>query len=126
MIYTTYRSNVKKIPIKDNTKIILVYRYGAPIVREDVIELRDVGPTGELLKEYQNNKNWDEYKIKYIDQLYNNPFSIRQFRKLILLARECDLILVCYEKDYLHCHRSLLAREIEYNIDIKYIGEWKG
>lgn len=126
MIYTTYRANVKKIPIKENTKIVLIYRYGAPINRSDVIEFRDIGPVGYLLKEYQNDKNWDEYKIKFIDQLYNNPFSIRQFRKLIQLAEKYDIILVCYEKDHLICHRSIVAQEIEFQTGIKYIGEWKG
>jgi uncharacterized protein YeaO (DUF488 family) len=127
MIYTSYRSNVKNIPIKEDTKIILVYRYGPPIEnRSDIIQYRDLGPTAQLFTDYSRYKNWADYKIKYIDQLYNNAFSNRQFGKLIEMAKNYNVILICYEKDYLHCHRSLLATELQYSTDIKYIGEWKG
>lgn len=126
MIYTSYKSNVKNIPIRDDTKIILVYRYGSTIRRNDIIHFQDLGPVNSLLTEYKNDKNWSKYRKKYIDQLYNNSFTCRKLNRLIDIVNQYNVILICYEKDHLHCHRSLLARELHNITGIKYIGEWQG
>ena len=125
MIYTSYRSNIKNIPINENVKIVTVYRSGRVPNRDDIVILRDLGPTLYLRGRYKKNKDWSYYEKEYMYQLYNNTFTKIQMLRLIDIVKRYDVILICCEEDSQYCHRRLLADELQYITDIKYYGEWK-
>lgn len=126
MIYTSAKSNIKNIPNNDDTRIILVHRFGNHSTnRDDVIKMADLGPTPYLFKRYKNNElSWDVFKEKYITQLYNNTFTKRQLNELIKLMENYNVILICYESDYRECHRKILAEVLQDITCINYNGEW--
>lgn len=70
-------------------------------------------PTWEMIK---RNYGYDEY-IKYLNK--NNVKAEDVYKKYK------DKTLLCYEKNYLDCHRSYIAKWLkkELNIDVIEIGQ---
>ena len=67
---------------------------------------KDLAPSIETLLLYKNNNNWEEYKENFLKEMENN----KTLEKLLKsLQNDKNYALICYEKDFLHCHRSLIA-----------------
>ena len=107
----SYYSNVRKIP--ESFRLVSISSYCPPIegVHKDrVIRLNSLAPSKEILTEYQNTKDWDKFVKDFNEYTYRNK-EFAQGIKVIKerLRRNEDVCLLCFEKDYTRCHRSLVA-----------------
>lgn len=57
--------------------------------------------------------DWNEYKRRYRDEILAalNPDDV--LRDLGAEGADCDIVLLCFEKDRSHCHRGLVAEWLE-------------
>ena len=124
MIYTSYLANVKKLPT--NMKKILVIRWKPRnTMNPEKYNLEwwpQLAPSELLLSKYKDNSiDWHQYREMFIEESYTNVMFIDALEQIIELCKTQDICLICYEKNDLECHRSLI-REIlkqKYNIDSK-------
>lgn len=64
---------------------------------------------------------WKIYKSNYLYSLTEKSFVWME--KRAQEAKSGNILLVCFERDAGHCHRRLLAQEIERRFGAKYEGE---
>ena len=117
MVYTSYLANVKKLPNNKNTKKILVTRWKP----RNTIDLNkynlewwpQLAPSELLLSKYKDGSvNWQEYREWYLEDAERNAMFMDALEQIMELDQEGkDIFLICYEKNDLECHRSIL-REI--------------
>ena len=113
-LYTTYLSNIKKVP--DSCKIAIIMRFPPFLPKDgDIIHCPELSPKGKLLNEYKSNKDFDAFKDSLWKQWESNEEGAMDTLKLIEEALEYnDVCLVCCEKDYNECHRSFLGKYYEF------------
>ena len=71
------------------------------------ITLKDLQPTAKMLSEYKSGKiTWDQYTVQYNRILSGSKWLLV---KLVEMAKEDDVVLICYEKVDDNCHRTLIA-----------------
>jgi hypothetical protein len=75
----------------------------------------------EIVTDMYNN--WEEYVEAFYKQFNSDDLIKEKYNKLMKsLKSGKDFALICYEKDYIHCHRYLLAQKfIEQGIEWKEI-----
>lgn len=71
-----------------------------------------LAPSWELLSAYRNGASWDYYEVHYNKQLAElNPHTVfEELKELALTYNKKVIVLVCYEKSDIHCHRRLVAK----------------
>jgi uncharacterized protein (DUF488 family) len=74
----------------------------------DYIWTPQISPLGDLLNKYKFNKDWEKFRMGYILFLDKNK---KLFNDWVLLLKDNDCLL-CYEKYFMRCHRSLLVEKI--------------
>lgn len=132
LLYTTYMSNIRNIPNDKNTVCILVTRWKPRNISSknfefDITWKPNLGPSEILLTRWKSgNMSWSEYRQIYLQDAKNNKVFINELveiKKLLSLGK--DVFLVCYEKDHINCHRSILREIFKHNnIESKeYIGD---
>lgn len=73
--------------------------------------MKELAPSKALLLAYKNNHDWSyytkqfTYEMQHRKDLYDKINSLNKY-----LKKGNNVCLICYEKDYLHCHRYLLAQ----------------
>jgi len=84
-----------------------------------------VAPSQKLLADAKAAKiGWQEYKENYLADLRSSEDAYEWMKKVAKETKNLDVILVCFEKDATHCHRTLLAEEIAITFpDIQIKGE---
>jgi len=83
----------------------------------------EVAPTEWLLSEIKSGRmSWEIYADWYHGQLTSSAGQI-WMEKRAEEARVGNILLVCYEKNSMHCHRRLLAEEIARRFNVEYKGE---
>lgn len=112
MLYTTYFAKMNEIP-EDCIKLI-VTRYPPKWLdisehKNTIIE-KHLSPFPPILAKYKTTGNWDEYVAEFTDQMdmvvtWN---ALKRVENMLKVGR--DVCLICYEKDYTRCHRSILGR----------------
>ncbi len=113
---------------------ILIARIGERIQDNYDYWFPDAGPTKELLYDFKygsggrhdnNNKiGWEEYALKYLEQLKNNPESQKAVTEILeIAANNYKIVLTCYCKDEKHCHRTLLKEYLESKLKEKLTKE---
>lgn len=124
MIYTSYLANVKKLPT-DMKKILVIRWKPRNTMNPEKYNLEwwpQLAPSELLLSKYKDNSiDWHQYREMFIEESYTNVMFIDALEQIIELSKTQDICLICYEKNDLECHRSLI-REIlkqKYNIDSK-------
>lgn len=121
MIYTTYLSNLKNLPNDDTTKKFLITRWKPrntiDVKKYNIEWAPQLAPTELTLAKYKDGSiDWKEYRQKYIDESFDNPFFIDGLKEIIDLNNEgYTIFLICYEKNDIICHRSILREILEYN-----------
>ncbi len=121
MIYTTYLSNLKNLPNDDTTKKFLITRWKPRntinVKKYNIEWAPQLAPTELTLAKYKDGSiDWKEYRQKYIDESFDNPFFIDGLKEIIDLNNEgYTIFLICYEKNDIICHRSILREILEYN-----------
>lgn len=128
MLYTTYFSQLDKIP--QNAIKLVVTRY-APrdfnmLKYEKLHIVSDLGPSPMLLKQYNSTdkqyNDWIEFKTSFINEINSRDDIQHNINKIIkAITKGLDVYLICYERNYNRCHRTILA---EY-ISNKTGYEWK-
>ena len=73
----------------------------------------EVSPTKELLLLLKNGRiSWEEHAQNYLIDLRGSDDALQWMFETAMDAKDHEVILVCFEKDTKHCHRTLLAQEI--------------
>lgn len=116
MLLTSYFGNLKKVP-EDYTKLIIT-RF--PPKWLDVNKYpkmylcQELSPYPYFLLQYKKDNDWEKYVEKFTKQMNRPKSDCNRYLGLIerYLKRGDKICLVCYEKDYEHCHRYLIAKEL--------------
>lgn len=119
-LYTTYLSNMKKIPSGTLTAVIMRMPPMSIQKMENVIHVPELSPTVDVLKAYKANGDWDTFVDKFNDQMYNNKETAEYLNFLMEGLDYNDVVIVCCEKDSNQCHRSLIAKYLN---DLGYESE---
>lgn len=115
-LYTTYLSNLKNLDTSDAI-VAIVMRFPPFIPKEksNMIHIPELSPTGELLLEYKENKDFDSFKDKLWEQWNSSEESTLRLKQIeYALDNSNDVYLVCCEKDYNECHRKILGEHFEF------------
>lgn len=86
----------------------------------------EVAPSKELLALAKGGKiSWGEYAQNYLMDLKDSEEAFEWMFKVAKRTKNHDVVLICYEKDASHCHRTLLASEMarQFKGLIEYKGE---
>ena len=85
----------------------------------------EVAPSKALLFLGKNGKiSWQEYAQNYLMDIRDSADAYNWMFVAAEDAKHLEVILVCFEKDANHCHRTLLANEIVRTFsDVDYKGE---
>lgn len=115
MLKESYIGNWRKIP-KDAIKI----RVARPHVLSPSQKLLSDYKTYEKTyfkrcgdKKFARERAWTmtNYKIRYEREIMSNPKAVEELYRIRDLAKEQDVYLLCYEKDF-PCHRFILLEII--------------
>ncbi len=93
---------------------VLITRYYPRGVKKDRFDrwAKELSPSRELLAEYRGGqKDWDQFRASFIEELRASPESLQALRSLFSLSNDHDVTLLCYEKEGQPCHR-LVVRDI--------------
>ena len=116
MIYTTYFAKVRKLPA--GIVPISIARFPPKDVR--VSEYKRLAPGTELLMAYKATGDWAAFVATYDSTVLAKLDPHKTVKELGELARGHDFALVCFEKDYARCHRTLVAEWLKTNgYDVK-------
>jgi len=148
-IYTSYLARLKADP-KMPEKIGACFVY---IVTTRVAENRAVAPDWDFLNKYKamvdcehctaseardpntcdpcHEKAWAGYEEAYLNKIQKLPEARRWIQRRSSEAIINNILLVCLEKNSIHCHRRLLAEEIARFVNpeingkhAEYRGDW--
>jgi uncharacterized protein YeaO (DUF488 family) len=100
---------------KSDGKRILVMRLWPRGVRKESVDLwlKDVGTSRELIKEWKAGKlRWPQYGKRYRADM-QGELQRKLVKEIARYAREGPITLLCSCKDFSHCHRSLLKKMVE-------------
>jgi len=116
MLYTTYFSKMNKL--SDNVKKLAITRFPPksfnPNKYPNTYVVKDLAPYAEILLDYKKDNDWGRYIERFNLQMQKDEKMIVCLDKLYLkLSQGKDYALICYEKDYIHCHRYLIAKYLE-------------
>jgi uncharacterized protein (DUF488 family) len=67
---------------------------------------RSLGAPKAIRKKLRNDGNWDDYRRVYNQKLHENR---KVLEELAYKARTESVCLLCFERNYLECHRSLIT-----------------
>jgi uncharacterized protein YeaO (DUF488 family) len=124
MLYTTYLSNIKNLPDNEDVVKILITRFRPTTTfnpkKYNLIWRPSLAPSEYIFARYKDGlMNWQEFREEYIEQASTSSEFEKSFYEIKeYLDEGKDVFLICYEKDDLQCHRSIL-REIFNCNDIK-------
>ena len=124
MLYTTYFSKMNKLP-KDCINLIIT-RFPPKWLDvnklDKTIVIKKLSPYESTLLQYKKDNDWDKYVVNFTKQMKNGADMITTLEKIAKQVSDGkDIALICYEKDYIHCHRYLLAQKLKDDYGI----EWK-
>lgn len=117
MLYTTYLSNVKNLPDNEDVVKILITRFRPTSTfkpeKYNLIWRPPLAPSEHLFARYkEGTMSWSEFRETYIEQASTSKEFEKSFYEIKKYIEEGkDVFLICYEKDDMQCHRSIL-REI--------------
>jgi len=95
----------------------------------------EVAPEEKFLKSYKKmwkiytskedrKELWEQYEEGYHTQIGLSHKARDWMKRVAEESLFRDVILVCFEKDHIHCHRYLLANEIvRRHPEVNYVGE---
>ena len=111
MLYTSYFSNIKKLP-KDIIPISIAAK--APSWYNGY-EYKVLAPSFSIFKEYKETLNEEQYVSRYSYEILRklNPHYIA--RDLLKLSNNKSFALICYEKPDKFCHRHLVSFWLTFN-----------
>ncbi|NRB75051.1 MAG: DUF488 domain-containing protein [Verrucomicrobiales bacterium] len=75
------------------------------------VHYRSLGAPKALRTELIETKSWSNYVAKYREQVLKHRKE--EVDELVDLTEKETISLLCFERDPMECHRSLVAREME-------------
>lgn len=116
MLYTTYFSKINKLP--EGVIKLIITRFPPTWLEitkdKNMYLVKEFSPYQETLLDYKKTNDWGTYVIKFKEQMNTDENMKKYLNKLLhSLQQGKDYALVCYEKGYTHCYRSLLAKWFE-------------
>lgn len=111
-IRTGYYANLKAY--KESGYTLVSISRTMPKLEEDIKVLSLLAPSQQLLNRRKSGEyNWVDYEYHYrkeIESAKITPeFIIQILSSLVFLEQTNGIVLLCYEKDHMKCHRSILA-----------------
>jgi len=82
------------------------------IMRKDFNHI--LSPSWSLVKRYEKGRDWEQYKIDFLKEIYSQPEAIAKLVELKNIAKEKLLFLICFEKSYIQCHRRIVKWLMEH------------
>ena len=105
-ILTSYFAKIPKMDRRISEPISIARFTPKWYIGEKCLEL---APSAETLLAYKEDGDWENFRSRYLEELRHvNPHEVH--RKLKELGRSKNVVLVCFEKDYFKCHRSICAK----------------
>ncbi|MEM0134932.1 MAG: DUF488 family protein [Thermoplasmatales archaeon] len=95
---------------------VLITRYYPRGVKKDNFDiwLRSLSPSPELLKRYKNGmESWGDFELHFANEINNNSESNKGLENILMLAKESNVTLLCYEKRDHNCHRYLVMEMLK-------------
>lgn len=106
MIYTSYFANLKNIP-DTITPVAICAKVPKWFTG---ICYRALAPSYDILMNYKNSGDFDNYTDRYRNEILSTLDPESVVKKLMYLSGNEDIVLLCYEKDFSQCHRSLVSK----------------
>ena len=114
-VFTTYFAKLRKL---DNNLVpIAIVRYSPKWYDGKLYQT--LAPKAETLLDYKYYSDGDlkKFKREYLEQLERlDPEEV--LNDLETLSHGKDVVLVCFENAYTHCHRSICANWLRDNLGI--------
>jgi len=115
MLYTTYLARVKRIP--EGVKKLFVVRIPPKHFNfeenKDIRHVPELSPTKTLLMHYKESEDWSYYTRRFKKEMETRADMKKALEELETdLKNGQDVCLICFEKDYKHCHRYLIAEKM--------------
>lgn len=79
----------------------------------DYVHLPDLGSPKEIRDKVKKTKDYDSFFAAMEKHLAGQADTLKEACNL---ARQTPCCLLCFEKDWRHCHRSLVAKKIKAKI----------
>lgn len=116
MIYTTYFHKIGKLP--DNCIKLIVTRFPPKWLDinkyPNTLIVKGLSPSKELLLNYKEDNDWEKFVEGFKYEMKHREDMVEFLEEICkILNKEVDVCFICYEKDYAHCHRSLLGQYFE-------------
>jgi uncharacterized protein (DUF488 family) len=76
----------------------------------EYIHMRELGAPREVRHNLRNNGDWEEYRQEYelvLDRVEDSLYEIKE------LSQQLKVVLLCFERDYTTCHRSLITTRMQ-------------
>lgn len=89
------------------------------------VHLVHLGCPKPVRDQYKADKDWAAYTVGFMRHLEGQHDAVTE---LALLSAHANACLVCFERDYNFCHRSMVANAVakEASIPVKHLGVKKG
>lgn len=114
-VYTTYLARMKKIYLDIPGFFIARHLPPYGLGNSPLLHTPSLAPSGDLLQAYKADLDWNKYVARFtLEMLRRSDMKEAMKQVGLLLKGGSDVLLVCYEKDYTKCHRSLIARHFQY------------
>ena len=121
LLYTSYLAQLDKLPDDIGKLVITRYPPGWVNFDETLDEnengtclAKPLSPGENILNDYKQDGDWSRYVRRFKKQMETWRPTVRYIEALVsYMDRDNDIILLCFEKDYKRCHRSLVAQKVE-------------
>ena len=100
-------------PERSDGKRILVMKIWPRGISKDKIDvwMKDLGTDRDLIKKWKSGKvSWAEFSKEYKKSLKGKEDLLKALAEE---SKQGDITLLCSDRDAKHCHRTLLAEEIQ-------------
>lgn len=107
MYYTSYFGNIKKID-RSKYKLVSITNSKPSFCDNSIANWSFLGPSKDLLYKYKNNEisqeGYSQIYFKFLKENWNN------LKDFIILNKNKNIVMLCYEKSSDFCHRHLLCK----------------
>lgn len=69
-----------------------------------------LGCPRDIRHTYKKDGNWLNYSVKFFDYLCSQQNELKDLAEIVTKSKSC---LMCFEADYLKCHRSYISLMLE-------------
>ena len=113
-VFTTYFAKLRKLDNKITP--VSIARYTPKWYTGKTCKM--LAPSAETLMGYKDSGDWKIFQNKYLEELGRlDPNEVND--ELKKLSGSKDIALVCFEKEYFECHRSICAKWLNDSLGIR-------